>query len=185
VDLHYGGASFEVEFGSSHDAHLAARLAEYYLITDKDGNRYTILSHRMRHTDPEILNQPHIETFGGASNRSHILKLDETYEVPQRRGRGEFRSNNEKSSASSGPLGGPHDAPHPVNHPVSQTHAQTDWRDESRRTQSQEGWLEPPDSDCEEDVRICSQCTKAVDPQLWDMRIQQALLQRSLLGRVP
>jgi hypothetical protein len=38
VDLHYGGASFEVEFGDSEDAHLGERLAQYYYITDKEGN---------------------------------------------------------------------------------------------------------------------------------------------------
>jgi hypothetical protein len=160
VDLHYGGASFEVEFSSSYDAHLAAMLAQYYYITDGEGNRYSIEAHRMRHKDREILGQPHMETFGGASNRSQLLKLDNAaYKVPQRRGRGEFRNIHEESSASSGPPGGPHDAPRLVNHPVSQSDAPPE------PGADQAGWLEPSDSENDEDLRICSQCTLAVDPQ--------------------
>jgi hypothetical protein len=144
-DLHYGGASFEVWFGFNHDAYYVAKLAEFYYLTDEAGNRYTIKTKRRcgQVRDPEDL-----EDGNTVSDKEPVAK----WEGPRKRGRGRFRKEAEAGSASSGPVGGLDDAKHLSDHPLPPTFAQPDPQSDS-------------DSDCD-DLKVCGQCTLAVDPGL-------------------
>jgi hypothetical protein len=145
VDLHYGGASFELGFRTNHCAYYVAKLAAFYFVRDESVNRYTIKTRRR----PGSISDPADEADEDIGPQESLAPETVAAKEPaakRRRGKGKFLRN----------AGGSSDDWYRLVHPAQPEDALQDQDDSS-----------DSDLDSEEDDMVaCDQCTLAVDPLL-------------------